>query len=56
MEGVSLIPCVLSVQQANCGQMGAFRREVRTWTVGVLWQNVYCDLEVALVPCFRRVV
>jgi hypothetical protein len=26
--------------------MGAFRREARTRTVGVLWQNVYCVVEV----------
>jgi hypothetical protein len=25
--------------------MGAFRREARTRTVGVLWQNVYCVLK-----------
>ena len=37
--------------------MGTLRREARTRTVGVLWQNVYCVLEVFyLTSCFWTVV
>jgi NADH dehydrogenase (ubiquinone) 1 alpha subcomplex subunit 5 len=36
----------ISVQQTDYGQMGTPGREARTRTVGVLWQNFFCVLEV----------
>ena len=36
----------ISVRQTNHEQMGAAGREAGAWTVGALWQNFYCVVEV----------